>query len=350
MEWQETMKEKEPYFSVIILAYQVEAYIKECIDSVLNQSFSDFEIILVNPHGTDNTDQICMRYAEQNKNIKLLKIENRGQLLNRIAGFSIAKGKYFLCLDGDDLWKDNLLESIYNTAVKYSYDLFLFNYVRFCDNHIVQRGISIFPDNTFFSKEKKEMIYQKMIGENCLNPIWIKAFSRTVYLKINKNFETFSSIRRAEDVLYSFYIVQASQNILYMDQPLYYYRIRNNSITHIFRKEELDDILKVKKEIRKFMKTLEGNSKIYEELFLQSLVKSFTDWIYRCSTSRLSFKEKKVLYQRLSNEPLYQESFLFQKKVKLQKQHRLFLILHCYNFYLLEIYAKIFVHLKKLKR
>lgn len=91
-------------FSIIIPAYNVEDYLLDCVDSVIKQSFRDYEIILVNDGSTDSTLEICQELSKKNKSINLITKKNGGLSSARNAGIEIAKGDYLLFLDGDDFW------------------------------------------------------------------------------------------------------------------------------------------------------------------------------------------------------------------------------------------------------
>ena len=341
------MKNSTPYFSIIILAYEVEKYIKECIESVLSQTFTDFEMILVLPAGNDNTEQICTRYAKHCEKIRILKTENKGQLLNRISGYSIAEGEFLISLDGDDIWKKDLLETIYGEIQKYGCDLILFNFVRFKGKLMGEKAISAFSDEALFSKERKKLILQEFIKDNNINALWLKAFSKSILGKIEENFEEFASIRKAEDALYSFYIFRAAERILYLDRALYCYRMRDDSVTHSFRAEELRDIILVR---RKLLEELKGERGIYDGLFYEATLKSFVDWLYHCALSGFSYEKKKILYQSLKKEPLYQKAWHYRKQIKIPKRLYIFLILHHVSFSALESYSRIYIIMKKFRK
>lgn len=98
-------------FSVIIPVYNVEKYLQECVESVLNQSFRDFEIILVDDGSTDQSGSICDTYQEKHTNVKVVHQANKGVSAARNAGIRLASGEYLYFLDGDDLMNSLTLES-----------------------------------------------------------------------------------------------------------------------------------------------------------------------------------------------------------------------------------------------
>ena len=110
-------KKKEIAISVIVPTFNLEKYIKECVDSVLNQSFKNFEIILVDDGSDDDTKKIIKYYIEHEEKTDIILLENeenRGAGYSRNRGLNIARGKYLLFLDGDDMLEHNALEKLYS--------------------------------------------------------------------------------------------------------------------------------------------------------------------------------------------------------------------------------------------
>ena len=100
-------------FSIVIPVYKVEKYLRECVDSILSQSFKDYEVILVDDGSPDNCPKICDEYANSDTRVKVIHQENVGQASARNAAISVATGEYILCLASDDYYADtNVLNSI----------------------------------------------------------------------------------------------------------------------------------------------------------------------------------------------------------------------------------------------
>ena len=112
-----------PLFSVIVPIYKVEKYLRECVDSILTQSFKDFELILVDDGSPDNCPKICDEYAEQDRRVKVIHKENGGLVSARKAGAKVATGEYIACVDGDDWVKVNYLEKFAEVIKQYHLDI-----------------------------------------------------------------------------------------------------------------------------------------------------------------------------------------------------------------------------------
>ncbi len=119
--------------SIIIPVYNVEQYLVECLDSVVNQSFRDIEIIVINDGSTDNSLNIIKQYMGKDDRITLIDKKNEGTGLTRNAGIKMAKSKYFLLLDSDDCLALNAIEVLYNKMLQADFDILIFNGLSFED-------------------------------------------------------------------------------------------------------------------------------------------------------------------------------------------------------------------------
>jgi glycosyltransferase involved in cell wall biosynthesis len=107
-----------PKISVIVPVYNTELFIKRCIDSIIGQTFTDFEVILVNDNSTDKSPEICGEYANTDNRIKVIhNAVNRGSSVSRKTGLDIASGTYIQFIDSDDWIEQNMCERLYSTAV-----------------------------------------------------------------------------------------------------------------------------------------------------------------------------------------------------------------------------------------
>ena len=126
------MKEKKDLISVVIPVYNTEKYLKECIDSVINQSYNNLEIILVDDGSTDNSLEICNKYADMDKRIKVIHKNNGGLSDARNVGIENANGKYITFVDSDDFIENDMYELLYNDVCENNAeiagcDYYLFN-------------------------------------------------------------------------------------------------------------------------------------------------------------------------------------------------------------------------------
>lgn len=222
--------------SVIIPVYNVEKYLHECLNSVVNQTLYEIEIICINDGSTDNSLEILKRYKKIDSRIILIEQENKGLGATRNNGLDIAQGEYVYFLDSDDFIELNLLESVYNKSVKDNLDIVIFGSNSYNDktkifSDIVSgklKGYSI--ENT---TNKDVFSYRDMpttIFSAFSNVVWNKLF-KTSLLKENNIYSP--SLHRAEDLYLVDLALVVANRIAVLDSVFVYYRIgvKSNSTT-----------------------------------------------------------------------------------------------------------------------
>ncbi len=210
---------KYPIFSLIIPIYNVSQYVRECIDSILNQSFQDFEIILVNDGSTDDSGEICQFYSENHENIKLFSQINKGTASARNVGIQNSKGKFIWFVDSDDLIKDNSLEFLIEIIKEHQeYDIISFNKLDFSkDETPIVFNQSKIQYNFFNNIEDYLLHFQNFPSSACLN------IFKLDYIKNNNLY--FQENIYFEDEMFNLKVyLYFSPKILVTNHQLYLYR------------------------------------------------------------------------------------------------------------------------------
>lgn len=339
---------EHPFFSITVLAYRVAPYLERCLDSVLTQSFQDFEILLINPYSADGTDEICRKYANNYNCIRVIEMENKGQLLNRIAGFRESRGTYLLTIDGDDWWEPVLLEKVYKAAYGQNYDLIFWEIQSDRDGE-KQLLPFAFSAQRSFEGEQKKILYEKLIGGNSLNEMVRKAMHRDLFMRITEDFSDCESLRRGEDLLYSLYVFSESRRAVYLPLPLYNYRFRENSVNHRFRPEDLDDTAKVRFCVEEHMKAWGMTQEPYYRLFYRAAARYYADFICRCCIAEFPYTRKREIFRKIRRESLYRRSLRFRETGAFSPQRRIFLLLFRTGSLLPELYGRVFRRIRRRK-
>lgn len=210
-----------PIVSVIVTMHNVEKYIGKGIDSILEQTYTDFELIIIDDGSEDESGLICDEFALKDARVRVIHQENQGIASARNHGIQAAKGTYILFVDGDDTVHKDMLEDAVFTAQKYSADIVMFNYqaVDEAGNVLYQSPYNL-PDNQPFALEE--------IPEVLLNPVsvWSKLVHRSLYDDI-----IIPSGIWYEDLWIAPRLYQRASKMVYLNKkPLYNYLIRNDSI------------------------------------------------------------------------------------------------------------------------
>lgn len=233
--------------SVVIPVYNVEKYLRRCVDSVINQTHSSLEIILVDDGSPDQCPAICDQYADQDKRIKVIHKTNSGLASARNAGIKIATGKYLFFVDSDDWLDPDGLEKLYRLAEEYNVDFVRYRSVRenwpgLPSSHPTLVGKEREMRGGYYSKDdiKKEILPRLFATSSLtLGPIvgaWGSLY-RMNLLKEN-NIQFHEEIKYSEDVLFSAEVVTNANSFYYLDDAgIYHYFYNDSSISKSLKKD-----------------------------------------------------------------------------------------------------------------
>ena len=242
--------------------YNTEKYLKEAIDSVLNQSFKDFELICINDGSTDNSPEILENYKKKDKRIKIINQKNQGLGAARNKGLKNSNGEFIFFIDSDDYIAENALENLYKNAILNDSDMVLYKMARFNWDNIWYNAPIFdfdeinpkidFSNYTFNYKEIKSHVLNKSFSA-C-----IKLYKKEFLDKYDDFY--FDTGLIFEDVPFHVKVMLRSKKISYVPEYLYYYRQNPNSIINTNKNRE--DIYKIIDIVEKFLR--ENN--YYDEL------------------------------------------------------------------------------------
>lgn len=222
-----------PMISIVVPVYNVEAYIGECLDSIINQTFADFEVICVNDGSKDNSLKIIEDYAQNDNRIIIINQENGGLSAARNTGLKHSKGKYIYFLDSDDFIKENALDRLYSLAEKEKLDILYFGVENYFETEKLKE-LDIKEDTYYVRKQffdtavKGDVLFERFLTEDnfiCCVPFQF----------INREFLKQSGIKFKEgmlheDELFSPQLIVEAERAMVIEDKLYMRRIREDSI------------------------------------------------------------------------------------------------------------------------
>lgn len=276
---------KKELVSVIVPVYKVEEYLKECVDSIINQTYKNIEIILIDDGSPDNCGKICDEYVKKDSRIKVIHKENGGLSSARNAGLDVAKGEYIAFVDSDDWLMPTYVYDMLKIAMKYNKEIVQCGHAKNVDDLYLKKELSKDKELSFF--EKNEAIYNlnvKNHGEYIV--VWNKLYRKELFENIR-----FPVNRINEDTFVTYKLFwNCKGEIAFTRKKLYYYRQREGSIMNnkfnIRRYDALDGyqeqfefFLKLKKK-----KLIDASICIY-----QMIIKDF--W-YRTNVADIENKNK----------------------------------------------------------
>lgn len=227
----------KPEVSVIVPIYNVERYLRNCIGSILAQSFKDFELILVNDGSTDNSKEICDSLAKQDSRIKVIHKGNKGVSHSRNQGIAISRGRYICFVDSDDEVEPNYLKELYVQAEKYAADIVV-SPIKIINEPLNEISTSpIWKDyNCKINKEtiSGEIIPSILQGKyNSLLSCCNKLYNSKLFIETNIYFD--EARQHGEDARLNCELLKTITSLVFIDIPLYNYFIR--------KKESLSKVL-----------------------------------------------------------------------------------------------------------
>ncbi|MGB2761728.1 MAG: glycosyltransferase family 2 protein [Maribacter stanieri] len=218
--------------SVIVPIFRIEKYLPKCIDSLLNQSFLDFELILVDDGSPDNCPKICDDFAQIDSRIKVIHKKNGGLVSARKEGLKNANGTYVTFVDGDD-WVDKFyLDILYNLAEANDADLVVTGHFREFDGKIETikpKKVGVYNESELKSLILPNAIYNGEFCEHGISTyVWNKLFKRDLLSTVL--FDVPNEIVMGEDAAITFSYLTIAKSLVISSTPLYYYRQRHDSI------------------------------------------------------------------------------------------------------------------------
>lgn len=223
--------------SVIVPVFNVEKYIRPCIDSIIKQTYQNLDIILVDDGSSDNCGKICDEYMALDQRVQVIHQKNCGPSAARNTGINMVKGEYFIFVDADDVIKSNMIEVMHNVAIKQMVDLVICDYVEIQDSDDV---FSFIPHTSQTNNTKiwnrYELLDQLISGTPLWGPgivvVWNKLYKTDKFKNIQ--FEKGISF---EDEYYMNLIYFNSERTIHIDDVLYFYRQRPLSLMRNFEKK-----------------------------------------------------------------------------------------------------------------
>lgn len=229
----------QPFFSVIVPVYKAEAYLRQCVDSVLEQTFPDLEVILVDDGSPDGSGAICDEYAARDPRVKVIHKENGGNVSARRAGYAVSTGRYMVHVDSDDYIAPDLLETVFQQFRDHQVDAVLFGYRAVspdgerCKAQGVPAGI--------YRGQAMQTVWDNLIigadyGPSVLNCLWSMVVRRELFAPHLQAVP--ETIYRGEDLAATAPTLVQCSAVTVLDSFPYYYRQTPGSIMRTVRGDE----------------------------------------------------------------------------------------------------------------
>ena len=282
------------FFSIIVPVYNVEKYLKECVDSILRQTYTDYELILVDDGSKDSSGDICDEYANQDSRIQVVHKKNGGLSSARNAGTKIAQGEYIVYIDSDDyVMRDDFLQLLYKKSN--GADIVLYKHQKFIDGEntlqLCAYSYAGIQDEQSFT-EKMEILVK---GDAYYGMAWIKSIKRSLIVERGIAFE---EGLLGEDMEWYYHVVTAAKTMSVIDEPCIAYRQRVGSITSSTKRKNLTDFIYILEKWSKYVKDEIEDERLQAVLF-GSMAKYYSNMFI--TYNRVNDKSKKQDIKRIKD-------------------------------------------------
>lgn len=290
-------------YSVIIPVFNAEKTLRRAIDSVINQTYGNWELILVNDGSIDNSENILKMYAEHDKRIRIINKKNTGPGLSRNAGIEIAKGDYITFLDADDYYDNDYLECVEKITNKNQKDVIFVDFYDEDSTGKIHGNSSIY---SYRDLSIHDLLCLQMTGVISWGPV-VKAVHKDIIKHC-----LFNDLEVGEEAIYSFDVVNNSKEIGFVENPKYHY-IRNENGQH--KKGGLDPWWDVVERMKAHLIGI-GCYSEFETNINSFALRALCINVYRCScenSGKMAIESMKEAYLRYSSQ--YDLNCIYAKSV-----------------------------------
>lgn len=237
----------EKAISVIVPVYNSEKYLKKTIDSILNQTFENFELILINDGSTDHSGEICDEIAQKDKRIKVIHKKNEGICKTRNKGIEVAKGEYIMFADNDDIIEKNMLQECYEMIKENDADMLKFGrktlYLN--DENILKTDVKNYEFQIMDENKIKNNVLN-LIYDKILVCVWDGIYKRNIIPFFDTEFK-----KGGEDIDFNYKVINKIKKLVISDKVYYNHYIRDGFSTSTkYNEERIDNTIKLLDEFK----------------------------------------------------------------------------------------------------
>ena len=315
---------KDSLLSVVVPVYNVEQYLNTCVDSILNQTYENIEVILVDDGSSDNSGSICDAYAEKDERIKVIHKSNGGLSDARNCGIDAASGEYIIFVDSDDYIHSQMFEILIGQVIANDSDIAACEYQKV-------------PEGTATVEMRAEAEVKILSGVKLLEELYSGNYSDISFISVCKLYKKslffdddirFPIGRYYEDMFTTHKLLYKARRVVIISEKLYFYRVRQGSIMHsdFTKKKIIDGICGDAENIKTFDGETDSNLlKLAYKTFCHSQY-----WHYRKVVQSDDSKDNKDEFRKILHEGFARVYREYNNRVRLSLKYRLanFAFLH----------------------
>lgn len=308
----------EPLVSIIVPVYNVKDYLNRCIDSIINQEYKNFELLLIDDGSTDESGEICDSYAEKDARVKVFHRDNSGVSASRNFALDHASGEYIQFADSDDWITPETTKLFVRTALEYDCDLVISDFYRVSGDRISHKGD--IEEEGIMTRQEFANIMLENPSDFYYGVLWNKFFKREIIERIHLRMDP--EISWCEDFLFNLEYIRHASTFFALQVPLYYYVKRKGSLVHT-QGTSINNTIRMK------LNVFEYYNKFYKDIYDQEDYDNIKLHVYRFLLSaardgmvlptplpgskKLGDEKTPVHKEAVAGEGLVMESYRFRK-------------------------------------
>ncbi|WP_391557561.1 glycosyltransferase family 2 protein [Robertmurraya sp.] len=288
----------KPFISLIVPVYNGEKFLRKCLESLVSQTYKDYEIIIINDGSTDNSKSICDEFNLKYKNFRVINIENGGVSNARNIGIEQSRGEFISFVDSDDFVGEKYLEIMVRKIEESNVDMVICG-IKQVENSDICKVVSelLCPKPGYIHKENLGVVIKDLINSSYINYCYSKLIKRS--LLIDNQIKFNNNLDLGEDTLFVIECLKYVDSIHLISKSSYYYLINSssNSLTHKIRKNKFGILNYISKYIYEFC---EKSGFLNNELE-KSLIERYFKIIQFCLDENLNLRQKGDFLRRLKS-------------------------------------------------
>lgn len=316
--------------SVIIPVYNIKGFLRRCIHSVINQSYTNLEIILVDDGSTDGSEKICDSFSRKDLRIRVIHKKNGGLSSARNAAINVSNGAYLFFLDGDDFVDRNCLQNLYENLLFFNTDMSVCSYYYYTKQKVKKFGTQSIK--TILTKEEAINIIGR--GREFTASAWGKLYKKELFYNLR-----YPNNKLCEDQFVMYDILLRCHSVYFNSDPLYFYTIRENSIMNSKSAIQMSDVIDA---ARRNYNLINDSFPNLKYISVYRVVEAYLEVINRMNNSDMyNFHNNKIMKQC--------QKFLFLNRnyIFMDRENMYFFIQKIYCFFIL-LNPKMFIRIHNL--
>lgn len=310
--------------SVIIPVYNSVRFINSCLESIINQTYKNLEIIIVDDGSTDGSDRVCNEWLKKDKRIIVIHQQNQGVSVARNHGLEYATGEYISFVDSDDTLESDMYEILMDAMFCYRAEITHCGYKRVNEQGDILKIVN--GSHIILEQDSKEAIDCMLSGQYFVGSLWNKLYSKSTL----KNIRFCEELKNNEDILFNFLVFQNAKKIVFIDEPKYnYYEHDSSACNQLNKEKQIRD-----SEHATTLMTQQCKEKSIYKIVVKCFFYTKLD-LYRY----LIMYSKSNLYEKKDLKEWLKKNHYILKQSELKLKINYYLLVYCPQFY------RIFYHM-----